>query len=281
MTPPIIPADQLARAIELLTPRPAEVTPALSAPDRRLIEAVVGSACLGPVARDEYLDALARATAARPAGGTLDSDTWDALLRDGLTGLSDQSLLTLAASPVAVRGLQDRVDAALSDGTLSPAWLSLYKASAAARPNPKLDRAARETLEAFSRLHAEWGGLDPADRILLTRDGPPLRMAASDGSEAVRFRGADGTVLEVYPSHRPGLSELSLVPAPPPGGIELFVDGVPVALVTPFDRSGFAAVPSLAMTAALRGRAELELRVRAADSLDGGPIPNPPPEGHP
>lgn len=280
MTPTIIPADQLARAMDLLTPRPVEAKPALTAPDRQLLEAVVGSACLGPVARDEYLDALALATAGRPdaaAARPLDSAAWEALLRDGLTGLSDQSLLTLAASQVMVRGLQDRVDAALSDGVLSPAWLSLYKASAAARPNPRLDQAARETFAAFNRLQAEWGSSPSADHVLLARDGPPLHMAAAEGSETIRFHGADGTVLEVYPSLRPGLSELSIAPTPPPGETELLVDGVPVPLVSPFDRSGFATVPTLAMTSAIRGRAQVELRLGRATANS---IPRPLPEDH-
>ncbi len=294
MTPTIIPADQLARVMALLSTRPVWATPVLSEAARRLVEATVGSACLGPVARDEYLTALARSTADQPQDvitGLYDPAAWDALVRNGLPELSDRDLLSLAASPDAVRELTDRVDAALCDGTLSNAWLSLYERSAARLPDPALDPAVRETFEVFSRLHAEWSGQAKAPRptgvavsarILLTRERAPLHMAAADDAEAVRFITPDGPVLEVHPSHRPGLSELCLVTPLPDAAVELLVDGVVVPLVAPFDRDGLATARTSDVTRALLGQARLELRFNPAEgSSAGGPIPNPPPEGHP
>jgi hypothetical protein len=107
-------------------------------------------------------------------------------------------------------------------------------------------------------------------------------MAAAREAEVVRFVRTDGPVLEVHPSHHPGLSELCLVTPPPDATVELLVDGAAVPLVAPFDQDGLATARTSDVTPALLGQARLELRIRpTADASDGGPILNPPLEDAP
>lgn len=153
--PPLLDAELLARVMVLLSDGRAETGRGLSAAERTDVEALVVGACLGPFARDEYLAALA----GRPTGegvGLIDADVCNDFLRDGPPALSDPQLLAVAGSSRAIWCLNTRLDAALSDGTLTVVWCRYHQAWADAHPpDPVLDQRMQETVGVFKRMWAE------------------------------------------------------------------------------------------------------------------------------
>jgi hypothetical protein len=117
VTPPILPADLLSQCARALGSSPA------GGIDRRSLEPLLASALLGPVARDEYLAALAGATRPDAKPGVNASDLpLDRVVREGLGVLPDALLFAVARSDAAVRELNRLVDLALADGTAGKYW---------------------------------------------------------------------------------------------------------------------------------------------------------------
>lgn len=123
MTGAILPPDRLNHCARSLAGRP-EARGGVAPVDRRALEPLLASALIGPVARDQYLVALAAAFGDQsilPAV-TLAEFPVETILRDGLRTLSDEQLTRLGRSESAVRELNRLVDEALADGTAGRYW---------------------------------------------------------------------------------------------------------------------------------------------------------------
>jgi hypothetical protein len=124
--------------------------------DRQAVEPLLASALIGPAACDEYLGALAAAFGSRvaPPGALVTEFPVEAILRDGLGGLSDEQLARLGRSESAVRDLNRRVDEALASGTAGSYWLE-----AELLPDESIPReyraAAERAVEGVRRLDRE------------------------------------------------------------------------------------------------------------------------------
>lgn len=107
--------------------------------------AVLTSALIGPVARDEYLAALEDAHrssgTAAPAGVAVDVPV-PAFLRDGPDALGDELLLRVATSPESVRTLADRVTIGMATGEVGDVWWQAAEAVAGQSPADYLGPAA-------------------------------------------------------------------------------------------------------------------------------------------
>lgn len=124
MTAAILPPDHLRRCARSLAGRPDAGAGDPEPVDRRVMEPLLASALLGPVARDEYLTAIAAAAGGQtvPPGAPVSEFPVEAILRDGLGGLSDEQLARLGRSESAVRDLNRLVDVALANGTAGRYW---------------------------------------------------------------------------------------------------------------------------------------------------------------
>lgn len=124
MSAPILPPDRLEACTRLLTRGADGGRNLASLTDRRAVETLLASALIGPVACDEYLTALAAASGGRavPPGAPVSEFPVEAILRDGLGGLSDEQLARLGRSESAVRDLNRLVDEALANGTAGRYW---------------------------------------------------------------------------------------------------------------------------------------------------------------
>lgn len=124
MTAAILPPHHLRRCARSLAGRPDAGASDPEPVDRRVMEPLLASALLGPVARDEYLTAIAAASGGQtvPPGAPVSEFPVEAILRDGLGGLSDELLARLGRSESAVRDLNRLVDEALANGTAGRYW---------------------------------------------------------------------------------------------------------------------------------------------------------------
>ncbi len=124
MSAPILPPDRLEACARSLTRGVDGGSDAASPTDRRAVETLLASALIGPVACAEYLSALAAASGGRAVapGAPVSEFPVEAILRDGLGGLSDEQLARLGRSESAVRDLNRLVDEALANGTAGRYW---------------------------------------------------------------------------------------------------------------------------------------------------------------
>lgn len=190
MTEAILPPDRLRDCTRALAGRDDSGPGEATSVDRQAVEPLLASALIGPAACDEYLGALAAAFGSRvaPPGALVTEFPVEAILRDGLGGLSDEQLARLGRSESAVRDLNRRVDEALASGTAGSYWLEAellpdesipreYRAAAerAVEGVRRLDREARSdrSVVADPRL------MSGARHRRLVKLAVPLALAAS------------------------------------------------------------------------------------------------------
>jgi hypothetical protein len=120
MAPPLLPANKLQtlNAFALAV----GAGPPLGAHGRRVIEALLSTALLGPASQDEYVAALAEVSErpAVPAGEV--SVPVDAILDAGLGPLSDDQLIKLAFDEVVFRSVGEDLCEAFCRGKTGPFW---------------------------------------------------------------------------------------------------------------------------------------------------------------
>lgn len=170
MTAAILPPDRLRICTRALAGEDKGGEPV----DRQAIEPLLASALIGPVACDEYLAALAAAFGGRdvPPGALVTEFPVEAVLLDGLGGLSDEQLARLGRSEAAVRELNRMVDEALANGTAGLYW-------------QKAELLPHESIPSEYHIAAERA---VADVRLLDRETQPVPMSATDSASVLEKR---------------------------------------------------------------------------------------------
>lgn len=122
-----------------------------SLPQRAEVEAILAKALVGPVARDEYLTALAQTPVTRTSATVpaFDELPQSEAIRVGLAVLTDEQLLAVASRAELLCGLSDEVERAMVAGSAGDYWFEALEMPEDAIPPEYLPRSAVDEVLRF------------------------------------------------------------------------------------------------------------------------------------